>query len=149
MRLCVYRNGLPQGAPTSPCLSNLVNLSLDERLERLAQRSGAVYTRYADDLTFSWDRDCMPGDFQRSVEDALQTAGYEAQPRKGWRVGLIGDRPCVTGLVLTGDGRVRMPWAMRWRMWRWRWQAWWSADESVRARLHGYEGYVRLCEDHR
>src|SRR4051794_34519368 len=30
MRLCVYRNGLPQGAPTSPCLSNLVNLPLDE-----------------------------------------------------------------------------------------------------------------------
>ena len=146
MRLCVYRNGLPQGAPTSPCLSNLANLPLDERLARLAQRSGAIYTRYADDLTFSWDRDGMPGDFRSAVEDALQTAGYEVQPCKGWRVSPISDRPCVTGLVLTGGGRVRIPWAMRWRMWRLRWQAWWSADESARARLHGYEGYVRLCE---
>src|SRR5262249_49196530 len=92
MRLCVYRNGLPQGAPTSPCLSTLVNASLDDRLSRLAQRTGAVYTRYGDDLTFSWSSGRLPGGFQRAVEDGLHAAGYEVQPRKGWRVSPISAR---------------------------------------------------------
>jgi hypothetical protein len=144
MRLCVYRNGLPQGAPTSPCLSNLVNRSLDERLWNLARRAGAVYTRYSDDLTFSWRSDHMPGEFPRAVEDALHRAGYEVQPRKGWQVRAIEDRPCVTGLVLTGNGRLRVPWAVRWRMWRLRWKWWWSEDEDAPAQLQGYKGYARM-----
>ncbi|MBL8798164.1 MAG: RNA-directed DNA polymerase [Planctomycetia bacterium] len=145
MRLCVYRNGLPQGAPTSPCLSNLVNRPLDERLENLARRMQATYTRYADDLTFSWDRDHLPDGFRPAVEDALHAAGYEVQPAKGWRIHGIGDRPVVTGLVLAGNGRVYVPWSLRWRLWRWRWQAWWSGDASAPLRLHGLESYVRSC----
>jgi RNA-directed DNA polymerase len=146
MRLCVFRNCLPQGAPTSPCLSNLVNVPLDERLGRLAQRSGAIYTRYGDDLTFSWSGDHMPSGFPQAVEDGLHAAGYAIQPRKGWRVSPIGDRPCVTGLVLTGAGRVSIPWALRWRMWGLRCKAWWSADEAVLARLRGYKGYARMVK---
>jgi len=44
---------LPQGAPTSPALANLVAFSLDRRLSGLARAFGAEYTRYVDDLTFS------------------------------------------------------------------------------------------------
>jgi hypothetical protein len=144
MRLCVHRDGLPQGAPTSPCLSNLVNAGLDERLLRLCRRSGAAYTRYGDDLTFSWASGRMPGDFRPAVEDLLARAGYEVQPRKGWRVAPIAARPRVTGLVLCGGGRLGVPWPLRWRMWCLRWRSWWTADEGTRARLRGYEGYVRM-----
>ena len=146
MRLCVYRDGLPQGAPTSPWLSNLVNVPLDERLQRLCRRSGAIYTRYGDDLTFSWATGRMPGGFQRTVEDHLSWAGYEVQPRKGWRVAPIAARPRVTGLVLRGGGRIGVPWSLRRRVWCLRWRAWLSADEGVRARLRGYEGYLRMLD---
>lgn len=47
------RPHLPQGAPTSPALANLCAFGLDLRLDGLAQRFGARYARYADDLVFS------------------------------------------------------------------------------------------------
>jgi hypothetical protein len=146
MRLCVFRNGLPQGAPTSPCLSNLVNIRLDARLQLLARRAGAIYTRYGDDLTFSWPlgRDCMPGGFTGAVEDALGSAGYEIQPRKGWRVSPIRDHPVVTGLVLAGAGRLRVTLALRLRMCLLRWRSWWPAGEVASAQLRGYQGYVHM-----
>src|SRR5262245_46525979 len=144
LRLCTFRDGLPQGVPTSPCLSNLVNRPLDERLWGVALRARAIYTRYGDDLTFSWDSDHLPSGFQRAVEDIVRWAGYEIQPCKGWLVRSIRERPRVTGLVLTGNGRVSVPWSLRWRVWRLRWESWWSGDECTRARLHGYQGYLRM-----
>jgi hypothetical protein len=144
MRLCVFRDGLPQGAPTSPCLSNLANVRLDERLELLARRARAIYTRYGDDLTFSWASDRMPSGFTHAVEEALSSAGYEIQPRKDWRISAIRDRPVVTGLVLAGDGQLRVPWALRLRMWLLRWRSWWPAGEDVSTRLRGYQGYVHM-----
>jgi RNA-directed DNA polymerase len=53
-QMCTFRNELPQGAPTSPAISNLVCRSLDRDLIALARRHRSTYTRYADDLTFSF-----------------------------------------------------------------------------------------------
>ena len=52
--LCALSDrALPQGAPTSPALTNIVCLNLDRRLTGLAEKIGLRYSRYADDLTFS------------------------------------------------------------------------------------------------
>lgn len=55
--VCLIENGLPQGAPTSPLLSNLVLRDFDIAAYRLASLMNAKYTRYADDLTFSLPTD--------------------------------------------------------------------------------------------
>lgn len=52
-RLCTYQGCLPAGAPSSPLLSNMICRSLDKRLAQIARDFQCVYTRYADDLTFS------------------------------------------------------------------------------------------------
>lgn len=56
-KLTTYEGGLPQGAPTSPRLSNLVNRRLDTRIGRVVTRRKGTYTRYADDITISFPRD--------------------------------------------------------------------------------------------
>jgi len=55
--ICVTDKGLPQGAPTSPILSNLVLRKFDIAAYRFAKLKGVIYTRYADDLTFSLKED--------------------------------------------------------------------------------------------
>jgi RNA-directed DNA polymerase len=52
-RIATLQDSLPQGAPTSPFLANLAALDLDEKLFKIGQRSGANYSRYIDDITFS------------------------------------------------------------------------------------------------
>ena len=51
--LTCYEGSLPQGAPTSPILSNMICLRMDKSIRRFCKRNQVIYTRYADDLTFS------------------------------------------------------------------------------------------------
>jgi RNA-directed DNA polymerase len=78
-QLCTYQNALPQGAPTSPMVSNLVCRSLDRDLMALARRHRTTYTRYADDITFSFSvRD--PRRLPQSIctyESGAVTLGHE------------------------------------------------------------------------
>jgi RNA-directed DNA polymerase len=83
--LCTFRSAVPQGAPTSPALSNLVNVPLDETLSALARRSGGLYTRYGDDLTFSWTVNDAPSDLEANVRAELLILGYRLNPVKGPR----------------------------------------------------------------
>ncbi|MBD2016675.1 RNA-directed DNA polymerase [Microcoleus sp. FACHB-53] len=52
-QICCYNNQLPQGAPSSPIVSNMVCAKLDSQLQQLARKLRCTYTRYADDITFS------------------------------------------------------------------------------------------------
>ena len=53
--LCYCGDSLPQGAPTSPIISNIIMRDFDERVGRYCKQLGVTYTRYCDDMTFSGD----------------------------------------------------------------------------------------------
>lgn len=106
--LTTYRDVLPQGAPTSPRLSNLVNYLLDARLAGLASKYQSVYTRYADDITFSLG----PGDhdIHRLVKNILRIVrDHQYQPHIGRKfdVRRSHQRQVVTGLVV--NDRANLP----------------------------------------
>jgi len=92
---------LPQGAPTSPTLSNLACRRLDRRLTGLARRLGFVYTRYADDLTFSGPPSATAavGPLVGAVGRIVAAEGFRVHPGKT-RVLRAGRRQEVTGLVV-------------------------------------------------
>ncbi len=112
-RLCTHKGALPQGGPTSPRLSNLVNYRLDARLAATAARHKAAYTRYADDLTFSFAEDVpgQVGSLISSVKAILRDYGYRVHQDKKLRVARRHQRQVVTGLVVN-DG-VALPRATR------------------------------------
>lgn len=138
--LTTDRGGLPQGAPTSPALSNVVNYEMDIALARKAKRSGGQYSRYVDDLVFSWPDGAEPAsDFEPAVRAVLRTYGYRLNADKGWRVYGRGDEPLITGTVLRRSGRVDVPDPIRQRIRQL------EADPAAnRSQLDGYRGYRQM-----
>ncbi len=101
-RLTTFAGGLPQGAPTSPRLANVVNVRLDARLAGLAAARGATYTRYADDLTFSFAAD-DPASIHgviRAAKRFLRQEGYALHEGRKLRIRRQHERQLVTGLVV-------------------------------------------------
>jgi RNA-directed DNA polymerase len=76
-QICCCDGTLPQGAPTSPIISNLICSKLDSELDRMAHRYKCVYTRYADDLTFSTDEPVFPEALAKKKGDGSIIAGDE------------------------------------------------------------------------
>jgi hypothetical protein len=102
---------LPQGAPTSPALTNALCMRLDRRLSGLARTLGMRYTRYADDLTFSWrppegsdkaNYHAPVGALLREAREVVTTEGFRLKDDKT-RVLRAGDRQKITGLVINGE----------------------------------------------
>lgn len=99
--VAVGPRALPQGACTSPALSNLVARKLDRRLTGTCRQAGWTYTRYADDLTFSapaGHRDQV-GRLVARVRHLAQEEGFTLHPRKG-RIQRAAGRQTVTGIVV-------------------------------------------------
>ncbi len=120
---------LPQGAPTSPALTNALCVRMDRRLAGLARVLGFRYTRYADDLTFSWRRPedvpagarprCPVGLLLKNVARVLRAEGFTLHPEKT-EVLRPGNRQEVTGLVINraadGVAEARVPREVRRRL---------------------------------
>ena len=111
--------GLPQGAPCSPVISNLVGHILDIRLCKLASSNGCTYSRYADDITFSTNKPDFPqsiakrsaGDAHKweagdHLAEAVVSAGFTINALKT-RMQYRGSRQIVTGLVVNRKVNIR------------------------------------------
>ena len=97
--ICCYQGRLPMGAPTSPIISNLVSIPLDQDLEELAELKEWVYTRYADDLTFSSKTPITHVDFLE-IEQWVRTYDLMLNPQKIRFFSPEGPPKEVTGLIV-------------------------------------------------
>ena len=95
-QLCCYRNELPQGAPTSPIVSNLICRSMDSTLAQVAIAERCFYTRYADDIAFSTRSSVFPPFL------ASRRQGESAVAGDGIREVIEGNGFCIN------DGKTRL-----------------------------------------
>jgi RNA-directed DNA polymerase len=105
--LCTYKGRLPMGAPSSPVLSNLSAIPLDEDLLALARQHGWTYTRYVDDMSFSSVRPITDEHLAR-IEYYVQVWGHELNhgKKKLYKPGDPSKE--VTGLIVSGE-KVSLP----------------------------------------
>ncbi|MBL8920311.1 MAG: RNA-directed DNA polymerase [Myxococcaceae bacterium] len=99
---------LPQGAPTSPAITNALCLRMDRRLSALARALGCTYTRYADDLTFSFKKTperkrLALGILVEKTKDVLKSEGFTLHAKKT-QVLRRGAAQRVTGLTINPAG---------------------------------------------
>jgi len=98
--ICCYKGVLPQGACTSPVLSNIIGKRLDKRLSALSKSLDLVYSRYADDIAISGK--FIPRNLVTSVEKIFQDEGFSLNKDKTvFKV--KGQKKIVTGLSVTGN----------------------------------------------
>jgi RNA-directed DNA polymerase len=129
--ICTHEGQLPQGAPTSPALSNLICRRLDTRLASLAAKLGGQFTRYADDITLSFPRfggstHHEPKESSRShartvsrkvlatVKAIIEEEGFKIQWKKKVRAQRAHQQQTATGLVV--NNKVDLPRAVRRRI---------------------------------
>jgi RNA-directed DNA polymerase len=115
--VAVGPRSLPQGAPTSPALTNQIARRLDARLTGWCKKSGWTYTRYADDLTFSLHAAEPDGAVQRllgTVRAILEGEGFAMNPKK-LAVIRRGRQQRVTGVVVNHTPGVDRREARRFR----------------------------------
>ena len=95
---------LPQGAPTSPMLTNILCYKLDKRMAGLAKKNGFAYTRYADDLSFSASGDSVENltKLLYGVKSITKAEGFNLHPDK-LRIMRKGSRQEVTGIVVNDE----------------------------------------------
>lgn len=134
-QICCFNNYLPQGAPTSPTVSNMICAKLDSELQRLAKEHRSTYTRYADDISFSTSRPKFPSalaylsdetgkiEIGDELKNIIQENGFVINDRKS-RLQPYSRRQEVTGLTVNVFPNVRRDYI-----------------REIRGMLHAWEKY--------
>ena len=101
--ICTLNGSLPQGAPTSPVLSNIASIKLDNRLAGYASKNNLKYTRYADDITFSGDK--ISSFNRKIIKKMILEEGFLINHKKE-RMHKSDNRQIVTGLIVNDKLKV-------------------------------------------
>jgi retron-type reverse transcriptase len=114
---------LPQGAPTSPTLSNIICERLDIRLSGVAKRFGLKYSRYADDITFSSMHNVYQknSEFLIEIQRIINDQNFHIKESKT-RIQKQGFRQEVTGLIVNDKPNVNKRYISQLRMWIYYWE---------------------------
>lgn len=98
--LVCYKGVLPQGSPTSPILTNIVSQNLDRKLVAIAKHYRCFYSRYADDITFSSNKNIFKKEkFLFALNEVIQTEGFTINEKKT-RLQKATQRQEVTGIIV-------------------------------------------------
>ena len=111
--LCYHKDALPQGAPSSPAITNIILYEFDEQVGQWCQDRGIAYTRYCDDMTFSGDFD--PAEVIRFVRLELKKMGFLLNEQKT-RIQRPGQQQTVTGIVV--NEKLSIPADYRRKLWQ-------------------------------
>ena len=95
--LCYHKDALPQGAPSSPAITNIILYELDEQIGQWCRERGIAYTRYCDDMTFSGDFEAV--EVIRFVRLELKNLSFLLNEQKT-RIQRPGQQQTVTGIVV-------------------------------------------------
>ena len=95
--LCYHNDALPQGAPSSPAITNIILYEFDEKIGQWCREQGITYTRYCDDMTFSGDFD--PTKVIQFVRLELKKMGFLLNEQK-IKIQHFGQQQTVTGIVV-------------------------------------------------
>ena len=95
--LCYHKDALPQGAPSSPAITNIILYEFDEQIGQWCNGRGIAYTRYCDDMTFSGGFD--PVEVIQVVRAELKKLGFLLNEQKT-RIQHPGQQQNVTGIVV-------------------------------------------------
>lgn len=96
---------LPQGSPASPMITNIICRQMDKRINGLCRKTGLTYTRYADDMSFSYNGDIDGlniGSFLNSINKIIEEEGFHINKEKT-HVSRKNNRQYITGIVINNE----------------------------------------------
>ncbi len=112
--LLTYKNSLPQGSPSSPILSNLICEQLDDELDKYCKQFNITYTRYADDMSFSFNFNKLPIIQVKNIILIIEQNNFKINKKK-YRYYYRNARQLVTGLVVNEKINVKREYYKRLR----------------------------------
>ncbi|QND56215.1 reverse transcriptase family protein [Mesorhizobium huakuii] len=104
-RICTFDDVLPQGAPTSPAISNIVMLKADVQIAAFCNQNGLLFSRYADDICLSGD--LIPESAFPFLSDCLSNFGLEIAAEKTV-LAFEGQKKIITGISIS-SGELKLP----------------------------------------
>ena len=118
-----FESVLPQGAPTSPVLTNIICERLDRKLTGLAKRFALNYSRYADDITFSSNHSVYGtnSEFKQELYRIIESEGFKINFEKE-RLQVKAFKQEVTGLIVNEKINVHKKWLKSVRAWIYLWE---------------------------
>lgn len=143
--LCTYKGALPQGAVTSPYIANLVCYHLDARLNGLCSRRDIVYTRYADDLSFSSNVRPELNKIEKIVKFIIEDEGFSINEKKTRY--LSNDvKKSITGITINNE-EIHVDKAMKRKVRAMIFQSIAKKDFSNNDKIRGMIAYIDSIEN--